>query len=96
MAGGTVMSTEEIDRLLEVNAELLCSIQQEANQRKNKNFVTANMANMICEYERNLMKLCINIEPGAMVDSEVIQKEKVMFHRIQPKKPTQPSQQQKR
>lgn len=84
------LSSEEVTRLLEVNTELLCAIQQEANQRKNKNLINASMASLIYEYERNLMRLCSNLEPGAMGAPDIVAKEKVMFHRVQVKKPQPP------
>jgi hypothetical protein len=55
------LTSEDINKLLYANAELLCAIQQESNQRKNKNFINSNMASLICELERNLMLICNSV-----------------------------------
>lgn len=89
------LTNDAINELLFANEQLLCEIAAESNQRKNKNFMNASMASMLCELERNLVKLCRSVEPSAMGDWQFMEKQKPALNRMNQKKQQSAPQQKK-
>ena len=71
--------SEEVDRLLAENAELLAEINMEGKMRKNKNLINTRLALLIQKFERNLIRIGKIVPPECLGDPDHIKKEKARF-----------------